>query len=314
MTLLHQSKKASQPKSAAPCFALQRRQLPETVPANASAHTEGRQLPDSFGFDFSTIPVNAPTSSKATNSPSIQLKASDHVLTRAAAGVAGTGRQLPHLERIQQAFGPYDVSAVQSFTAPRACHSIGAEAYTTQERVAFSGHPSLHLAAHEAAHVVQQRTGVHLQGSVGQPGDVYERHADAVANRVVSGQCAVPLLRQVSGQSADTRQAVQQNAVQMGIKSKIVTKLVKLLASLIRKGSDKVHHIIKYLDDAAADTFRRYSGRIADGLDEIAKIPDLTTRIVREKIYHYMVNELRIASGTALQIADAIEAVFWVLL
>ncbi len=53
---------------------------------------------------------------------------------------------------------------------------------------------SLHTAAHEAAHVVQQRAGVHLKGGLGEAGDAYEQHADAVADAVVRGESAEGLL------------------------------------------------------------------------------------------------------------------------
>lgn len=36
-------------------------------------------------------------------------------------------------------------------------HATGAEAFATGNHVAFASSPSLHTAAHEAAHVVQQR-------------------------------------------------------------------------------------------------------------------------------------------------------------
>ncbi|HEU5056071.1 MAG TPA: T6SS effector amidase Tae4 family protein, partial [Kofleriaceae bacterium] len=70
--------------------------------------------------------------------------------------------------------------------------------------------PDLHTAAHEAAHVVQQRAGVHLSGGVGAAGDSHERHADAVADRVVRGESAVDLLDQVAPRGA----AGQGDAVQ----------------------------------------------------------------------------------------------------
>ncbi len=60
--------------------------------------------------------------------------------------------------------------------------------------MAFARQPSLFIAAHEAAHVVQQRAGVHFAGAVGQAGDPYEQHADAVAARVVAGESAEDLL------------------------------------------------------------------------------------------------------------------------
>jgi hypothetical protein len=47
--------------------------------------------------------------------------------------------------------------------------------------------------------VVQQAGGVHLKGGVGQVGDTYERHADAVADHVVQGKSAEPLLDAFAG-------------------------------------------------------------------------------------------------------------------
>jgi hypothetical protein len=57
----------------------------------------------------------------------------------------------------------------------------------------------LHTTAHEAAHTVQQKAGVQLSGGIGQSGDRYERHADAVADTVVAGESAEPLLDGFSG-------------------------------------------------------------------------------------------------------------------
>lgn len=71
---------------------------------------------------------------------------------------------------------------------------MGARAYAMGNHVAFGIQPDLHTAAHEAAHVVQQRAGVSLSGGVGQAGDAYERHADAVDDRVVAGESAEALL------------------------------------------------------------------------------------------------------------------------
>lgn len=65
-----------------------------------------------------------------------------------------------------------------------AAYGMGAEAFATGDRVAFAGSPDLHTAAHEAAHVVQQRAGVQLKGGVGEAHDRYEQHANAVADAV----------------------------------------------------------------------------------------------------------------------------------
>ena len=118
----------------------------------------------------------------------------------AAQGVSGTGGAMPFADAITSSFGPAHadtVRGIQAHTgsaATAASEDLGARGYATGNRVAFAGSPDLHTAAHEAAHVVQQRQGVHLKGGVGASGDVYERHADAVADRVVAGQSAAELL------------------------------------------------------------------------------------------------------------------------
>jgi Domain of unknown function (DUF4157) len=115
----------------------------------------------------------------------------------AESGIAGAGGPLPHLETIQRSFGEHDLGGVQAHTgaaAERAAGALGASAYASGNHVAFRDAPDLHTAAHEAAHVVQQRAGVQLYGGVGRSGDEYERNADAVADRVVSGKSAADLL------------------------------------------------------------------------------------------------------------------------
>jgi len=111
--------------------------------------------------------------------------------------VSGSGQRLPHREAIQRSFGDHDLGGIRAFvggSGAAAAEAIGAEAYATGDAVAFQGPPTLHTAAHEAAHVVQQRAGVQLLGGVGRVGDRYERNADEVADRVVAGRSAVDLL------------------------------------------------------------------------------------------------------------------------
>ncbi len=120
-----------------------------------------------------------------------------NVHAAAAQGIADSGAALPHLDVIQRAFGGHDVSGVKAHVggaAAQASASIGADAYTKGDHVAFKNTPDLHTAAHEAAHVVQQRAGVELPGGVGRAGDAYEQHADAVADEVVAGRSAESLL------------------------------------------------------------------------------------------------------------------------
>ncbi len=113
-------------------------------------------------------------------------------------GVRGGGAPLPHLAQIQASFGRHDVSGVQAHTggdASKSAQAMGAQAYATGSNVAFAGaQPDLHTAAHEAAHVVQQRGGVQLKAGVGGAGDAYEKQADQVADRVVAGKGAEDLL------------------------------------------------------------------------------------------------------------------------
>ncbi|HUQ03195.1 MAG TPA: DUF4157 domain-containing protein [Kofleriaceae bacterium] len=112
-------------------------------------------------------------------------------------GVAGHAATLPHLEAIQRAFGHHDVSGVRAHVggaAADAADAIGARAYATGDDIAFATSPDVRQAAHEAAHIVQQRAGVRLEGGVGATGDVYEQHADAVAELVVRGESAEALL------------------------------------------------------------------------------------------------------------------------
>jgi hypothetical protein len=120
----------------------------------------------------------------------------------ASKGVRGGGGALPHQAKIQQSFGAHDVSGVKAHTggaAKEANAQLSSTAYATGNDVAFrESSPSVHTAAHEAAHVVQQRGGVQLKSGIGQPGDRYEKHADAVADAVVQGKSAEPILNQMA--------------------------------------------------------------------------------------------------------------------
>lgn len=134
--------------------------------------------------------------------PAERTETSTSMQDAAARGMAGSAGPLPHGDLIQRAFGAYDVSDVSAHVggpATKACGELGASAYAYDGGVAFAGQPDVHTAAHEAAHVVQQRAGVQLLGGVGREGDVYERHADAVADAVVSGNSAESLLSEMVG-------------------------------------------------------------------------------------------------------------------
>ncbi|MFT3697176.1 MAG: DUF4157 domain-containing protein [Kofleriaceae bacterium] len=98
----------------------------------------------------------------------------------------GVPEPLPHLGPIQRSFGRHDVGAIESHRGS----VTGGRAYASGNTVVFDGEPDLHTAAHEAAHVVQQRAGVASADAR------HEEHADAVADLVVQGESAEALLDQ----------------------------------------------------------------------------------------------------------------------
>jgi len=156
----------------------------------------------------------------------------DAVPKVAAEGVSGPGGRLPHLDAIQASFGAHDVTNVQAHDdagARAANEHMGAEGFATGHDVAFaSASPSLHTAAHEAAHVVQQRAGVHLKDGVGKVGDVYEQHADHVADLVVAGKSAESELSKFGGAGGTGQPrstAVQQKLKLTGDKANIARAL-----------------------------------------------------------------------------------------
>ena len=137
----------------------------------------------------------------------------DALKRTAVQGIQGEGGQLPYLDRIQKSFGSHDVSTVKAHASPesqQANRALGSAAYAVGNHVAFESAPDLRTAAHEAAHAVQQRSGVQLSQGIGQVGDRYEKQADAVADRVVRGQS-------VGGMLGDSKESAEPagDAVQM---------------------------------------------------------------------------------------------------
>ncbi len=128
---------------------------------------------------------------------SMQKRSNRLIRSVAKSGFKGNPGTYPFRQKIQAAFGSHDISNVKTFSdasAKQANTRLGALAYASREKVAFRGYPDLHTAAHEAAHIIQQRQGVRLKDGTGRKGDPYERHADAVADRVVQGKSVQSLL------------------------------------------------------------------------------------------------------------------------
>ena len=123
----------------------------------------------------------------------------------AAKGVQGAGRAMTHLDAIQQAFGHHNVSSMREYTGRATQESLatlGAEGFSSNGRMAFGGTPDLFTQAHEAAHGVQQAAlggRLQLKEGIGEAGDRYEHHADAVAEKVVRGESAQELLDDMTG-------------------------------------------------------------------------------------------------------------------
>jgi hypothetical protein len=134
-----------------------------------------------------------------------QVRVHSEVQEAARLGTGGPSRQLPHLVEIQRSFGRHDVRQIAAHVGREAtagAGQMGAAAFTFGERVAFARPPTLETAAHEAAHVIQQRSGVHVPGGVGKSGDVYEQQADRVAEQVRQGRSSETLLGERVGIAA----------------------------------------------------------------------------------------------------------------
>src|SRR5881394_3614543 len=146
------------------------------------------------------VPAAEPSSTEDSAASPLFLRNQKRVRDVASAGVDGASVPLPHLDRIQASFGRFDVSGVRTRTggiAADASRQLGARGFTMGDHIGFRGPPDVRLAAHEAAHTVQQHAGVRLAGGVGSAGDPHERQADAVADAVVEGRSAEPLLADV---------------------------------------------------------------------------------------------------------------------
>ncbi len=174
-------------------------------------------------------------------SGTLQMKATGGAPTTsvdeaAAHAVSGAAHALPFAAQIQASFGAaHDISRIKAHTdeaATRGAHAMGAHAFANGERVVFSAAPDLHTAAHEAAHVVQQRAGVEVQGGVGAVGDTHEQQADAIADRVVAGQSATDLLPRAGAKPS--RAAVQMR--------RLPTNTGELLQDPANANKDGVNH------------------------------------------------------------------------
>lgn len=171
------------------------------------------QLPSASALPKPALPTSHPQSRPQleVQRQSVQAQhdiAPSAIQRLAREGIKSPSSSLPYARTLQHAFGRYDIGHVQAHIGPQATirsRAMGAQAFTTGNHVVLAGKPSLATVAHEATHVVQQQHGVHLAQGVGTAGDRYERHADAVAQRVVAGHSAEDLLAAFAPQADITR-------------------------------------------------------------------------------------------------------------
>jgi len=134
--------------------------------------TDGHQAPHAASAGKQALTQGVRVQRKASASAPEAAKApetSDAPVELAKRGVAAARDPLPYAEAIQACFGRHDVSQVRTATggpAAASSQALGASAYAVGDRVGFAASPDLHTAAHEAAHVVQQRAGVQLRGGI----------------------------------------------------------------------------------------------------------------------------------------------------
>jgi len=177
------------------------------VPSSSALHQPAPSTSAPFGNTASEsllarIAIGFPPS--APQPASRQRKDIDPGMIQRVAqkGLYTSSSKLPYAEQIQKSFGHHSLHHALAHLgqdATKQALRLRASAYTTGEHIVFAGRPDLHTVAHEAAHIVQQRRGVRIPGDIGQEGDVYERQADTVAERVVARQPVEDLLDQFTG-------------------------------------------------------------------------------------------------------------------
>jgi hypothetical protein len=186
---------------------------------SSSGHTAQPTVQQQVGKRTLVEQEAAPVAQHARGGPAGEAQ----VHAAAERGVAAPSGALPFGDLIQRAFGRHDISSIRAHGGPEAAaatRDMGADAYATGNHVVLGAEPDLHTAAHEAAHVVQQRGGVQLHGGVGRAGDAHERHADEVADQVVAGRSAEALLDGVAPGAPTHGAALGIGAVQRVVRKK----------------------------------------------------------------------------------------------
>lgn len=98
-----------------------------------------------------------------------------------------------------------------------------------------------------------------------------------------------------------------------GVKSWLIKQALELIATGIRKGGRVVQELMSFMDASAAKAFRKHARDIADALDDIARIPDLSRRVVKDKLRVFLTKTLELNHGTAQVIVTAVDGVLAIL-
>jgi outer membrane protein OmpA-like peptidoglycan-associated protein len=184
--------------------------------------------------------------------------ARDEAVFPALIDVASRGtRPLPHAGEIERSFGSgHDLSSIRTQVSGSAAGwnaFLGASASTRGDRIAFSREPSLDEAAHEAAHVVQQRNGARPPGGLSQAGDRWERDADAIAARVTRGESAADLLGEPSPRTNASDAPVQRRLIAHGTPPDVARFIaIAEVASGLQLARDPATDIVTAIGSLAA--------------------------------------------------------------
>lgn len=170
--------------------------------------------------------------------------------------------EVPYRSEIESSFGgSHSLGAVQALTGPAvelAAGKLGSVAFAQGDVMGFAQPPTLHDAAHEAAHIVQQRSGLPLFEGYAD----HEEHADAVADRVVAGQSVRALLPTGGSPS----QAVQ---------------CKKTSSSLAKKPAEPVSAVARHAADPKVVTELSDRMQAARELEDSAKYADLYVNLLQ---------------------------------
>jgi hypothetical protein len=212
----------------------------------------------------------------------IQRRRADHVDTTLASG----GRPLDSATRsfMEPRFG-YDFGSVQIHTDSRAAASaadLSARAYTVGNDIVFGdaayqpgSSDGQRLIAHELAHVVQQSqgpvSGVPLAKGlfVSEPGDAYEREADAVADAVMSAD-ATPAI-ELTPLPTVQRQVIQGFWDDDDDEGSWTDWVAETAGDAYDSASGAVGDAAEWVGDTASDAYDSAAGALGDAAEWVGE-------------------------------------------